>query len=59
MTPLEQLRAKLAQNAGDMAALTAAVQAENRAMTAEEDQKFKAYDDEVRALEVRSPRTRG
>jgi HK97 family phage major capsid protein len=52
MTHIESLRAKLAQVAGDMAALTAAVQAENRGMNEEENKKFQALDVEYGQLEA-------
>lgn len=51
MDPIESLKVKQGQIAGDMQAITAAVNAENRAMTEEEDKKFKALDAEYRAVE--------
>jgi HK97 family phage major capsid protein len=51
MTAIESLRAKLAQVAGDMAALTAAVQAESRPMNEDENKKFQTLDTEYGQIE--------
>lgn len=52
MSSIENLRAKLAQIGGDMAAITAAAEAENRALTPDEDARFKAHDEQFRQIEA-------
>jgi HK97 family phage major capsid protein len=50
MTPIESLRQRRAQVANEMASTTAAVQAEDRAMSDEENTKFQALRDEYKTL---------
>jgi HK97 family phage major capsid protein len=52
MTKIESLRAKQAQTIGSMEAIAAAAEADNRAMTAEEQSNFDAFDTEFKAIDA-------
>lgn len=51
MTKIEQMRAKVSQLAGSMAAIAAAAEAENRGLTPEEQAQFDGHDAELKTTE--------